>query len=191
MRCLLRIFVVLSVELCQCQMPLVITWASGTHPRNLHGTAARGNFENSRHHRNRQPSSFPTIPPSRNLFPRPDSSNSHVSRQNINPTKWNRGRPVTTNRNRDSWISRRGLMVPREDSSSGQQVIAASSLSNFTSAQKREIVNLHNKIRRSVVPRASNMKKMKWDTTLEKLAQQYAETCSGSHNAERHKTEMG
>lgn len=192
MRCLLWISVVLSVELCQCKLPLVITWATnGTHPRNLHGTGKRGNFGNNHHQGNRQQSVFPTSSPSRNLYPRSDSANSHVSRQNIHPTNWNRGRPVPTNGNRDTWNSRRGLVVPREDSRTGQQIITGSSLSNFTTAQKKEIVDLHNKIRRSVSPRASNMKKMKWDTTLEKLAQQYAETCSGSHNAERHKRKWG
>lgn len=161
MRCLLWISVVLSVEVCQCNLPLVITWATnGTHPRNLHGTGARGNSGNNHHQGNRQQSSFPTRAPPRNVYPRPDSAISHVSRQNIHPTNWNRGRPVSTNGNRDTWNSRRGLVVPREDSRSGQQIITGSSLSNFTTAQKKEIVDLHNKIRRSVSPRASNMKKM-------------------------------
>uniref|UniRef100_K1QLA2 Peptidase inhibitor 16 n=1 Tax=Magallana gigas TaxID=29159 RepID=K1QLA2_MAGGI len=192
MRCLLWISVVLSVEICQCNLPLVITWATNdTHPRNVHGKAARGNLGNNHHLRNRQHSTFSTRAPPRNLFPRPDRANSHVSRQNIHHTNWNRGRPVPTNGNRDTWNSRRGLVVPREDSRSEQQIIPGVSLSNFTTAQKKEIVDLHNKIRRSVSPRASNMKKMKWDTTLEKLAQQYAETCSGSHNAERHKRKWG
>ncbi|XP_034298971.2 glioma pathogenesis-related protein 1 [Magallana gigas] len=192
MRCLLWIFVVLSAEVCQCNLPLVITWATNdTHPRNVHGKAARGNFGNNHHLRNRQHSTFSTRAPPRNLFPRPDRANSHVSRQNIHPTNWNRGRPVPTSGNRNTWNSRRRLVVPREDSRSGQQIITGVSLSNFTTAQKKEIVDLHNKIRRNVSPKASNMKKMKWDTTLEKLAQQYAETCSGSHNAERHKRKWG
>lgn len=150
MRYLLWVSITMSMKFCQSEHPLVISWVNNTRARN--DRIPSRNFEiTNAHQRNRQ---LPISPRwSQGHFA---GKNSHVSRQNIRPSNWNARRRVSGNPN--DWNSRGGTVPPRQDA--GQGTVITESSSNFTMAQKREIVDLHNKIRRSVHPRASNMKIM-------------------------------
>lgn len=150
MRYLLWVSITMSMKFCQSEHPLVISWVNNTRARN--DRIPSRNFEiTNAHQRNRQ---LPISPQwSQGHFA---GKNSHVSRQNIRPSNWNARRRVSGNPN--DWNSRGGTVPPRHDA--GQGTVITESSSNFTMAQKREIVDLHNKIRRSVHPRASNMKIM-------------------------------
>ncbi|XP_062578942.1 glioma pathogenesis-related protein 1-like [Saccostrea cucullata] len=191
MRCFLWIFLALTVEICQCKLPLVVTWVNDTgsshSPRNMHH---RSSLAGNAHQINRH-QTVPINWSSRRSLSRA-SENVPVlfNRQNIYPSNRNRVKSSTgLNVNSDrsfsgQWGSQKKI-VHREDTR--EKPYSSSTASRLSEAQKRQIVDLHNKIRRSVTPSAANMKKMSWDTTLEQMAQKYAETCSGTHNADRHK----
>merc|ERR1719498_24028 len=53
----------------------------------------------------------------------------------------------------------------------------------ISSADKAEIVNKHNDLRRNVQPPASNMLKMSWSSEAAANAQQWANTCSMQHSS--------
>ncbi|XP_053458516.1 cysteine-rich secretory protein 3-like [Nycticebus coucang] len=58
----------------------------------------------------------------------------------------------------------------------------ATLLTNHTQVQ-REIVNTHNKLRKSVSPPASNMLKMEWSNEAAANAQKWANQCSQKHSS--------
>ncbi|XP_066109064.1 cysteine-rich secretory protein 3-like [Saccopteryx bilineata] len=53
---------------------------------------------------------------------------------------------------------------------------------------QEEIVNKHNELRRSVLPTASNMLKMKWDSKAAENAQKWADKCTYSHSDKQERT---
>jgi hypothetical protein len=62
----------------------------------------------------------------------------------------------------------------------------------LTAAQKTELLRKHNELRNRVAsgqqsrqPSATNMQEMIWDESLGTLAQNYANTCPGTHNPNR------
>ncbi|XP_048733025.2 glioma pathogenesis-related protein 1-like [Ostrea edulis] len=191
MHFLFVILLITFVESCQCESLLVITWANDTSPNNFPRDVPResiGNWKFNARKLDRQQSASPAWISRRNQTSR--TAGSHISRKNVYPSNWSGVRTSTGQKRNDGsffpgrW-NLRNISVPREDTR--QKAPSNTASSKFTNAQKRQIVQLHNEIRKSVIPRASNMKKMRWDNTLEHLAQQFAETCSGTHNAKRHK----
>merc|ERR1711860_24734 len=55
----------------------------------------------------------------------------------------------------------------------------------LTNTQRQDLLDAHNDARRQVSPTASNMEKMEWDSSLETIAQSYADTCVWQHNSQR------
>ncbi|CAI5769119.1 cysteine-rich secretory 2 [Podarcis lilfordi] len=65
------------------------------------------------------------------------------------------------------------------------------SLSTINEDQKKEIVDIHNKLRREVQPPASNMVKMEWSDDIRKIAQWWANQCTLEHSAASDRTLNG
>nr|XP_028577762.1 cysteine-rich venom protein helothermine-like isoform X2 [Podarcis muralis] len=65
------------------------------------------------------------------------------------------------------------------------------SLSTINEDQKKEIVDIHNKLRREVQPPASNMVKMEWSDDIRKIAQWWADQCTLEHSAASDRTLNG
>lgn len=60
---------------------------------------------------------------------------------------------------------------------------SVSSIPHFPNENETKIIlNLHNRARSLVKPRATNMKKMTWDFGLARVAQRWAENCDFSHD---------
>ena len=65
-------------------------------------------------------------------------------------------------------------------------LLPSTTLAQLTNEQRHEILNMHNDLRRSVRPPASDMLELSWDYNLEEVAQSYAEGCEFEHNDDRH-----
>lgn len=164
MHFLFVILLITFVESCQCESLLVITWANDTSPNNFPRDVPResiGNWKFNARKLDRQQSASPAWISRRNQTSR--TAGSHISRKNVYPSNWSGVRTSTGQKRNDGsffpgrW-NLRNISVPREDTR--QKTPSNTASSKFTNAQKRQIVQLHNEIRKSVIPRASNMKKM-------------------------------
>nr|XP_033794344.1 cysteine-rich venom protein ablomin-like [Geotrypetes seraphini] len=64
----------------------------------------------------------------------------------------------------------------------GQNSVTYNSVLTNSTDNQNDIVNEHNSIRRQVNPTASNMQKMRWNSTIADNAQRWAEACTGDHS---------
>lgn len=62
-----------------------------------------------------------------------------------------------------------------------RQYIVNTSKKGFTSAEKIDIVNIHNSLRKSVTPSAKNMRLMTWRDDLAAMAQNWTDGCLFKH----------